>query len=83
MDNFPLVPVINMADYPVDSDEEDISIKDSTGKTVAVVVESKMRRLSLRRKRVVPSHLFLFSTPTTYATTTWTNTFPSWTGKEK
>ena len=32
LDNFPPVPVINMADYPVDSDEEDISIKDSSGK---------------------------------------------------
>ena len=39
MDNFPLVPVINMADYPVDSDEEDIPIKDSNGTTVVVVVE--------------------------------------------
>ena len=41
MYNFPPVPVINMADYLGDSDEEDIFIKDSTGKTVAVVVESK------------------------------------------
>ena len=41
MANFPPVPVINMADYLGDSDVEDIFIKDSTGKTVAVVVESK------------------------------------------
>ena len=51
VDNFPPVPVINMADYPVDSYEEDISIKDGTGKTVAVVVESKMRRLSAEKAR--------------------------------
>ena len=51
MDNFPPVPVINMADFPVDSDEEDISIKDSSGKTVAVVVSSKMRRLSAEKAR--------------------------------
>ena len=51
MANFPPVPVINMADYPVDSDEDDISIKDSKGRTVAVVVESKMRKLSAEKMR--------------------------------
>ena len=50
MDNFPPVPVINMADYPVNSDEEETSIKDSTGQTVAVVVSSKMRRLMSAEK---------------------------------
>ena len=57
MDNFPPVSVINMADYPVDSDEEDIWIKDSTGKTVAVVVESKMRRLSAEKARAAVASL--------------------------
>ena len=60
MDNFPPVPVINMADYPVDSDEEDISIKDSTGKTVGVVVESKMRRLSAEKARAAVASLSVF-----------------------
>ena len=32
MENLPPVPVMNMADYTVDSDEEDTSIKDSSGK---------------------------------------------------
>ena len=36
MANIPPVPNINMADYLVDSDVEDISIKDSTGTTVAI-----------------------------------------------
>jgi hypothetical protein len=49
-DNFPPVPVINMADFPVDSDEEDEEIKDSTG-TVAVIVKSKRRRLSAEKTR--------------------------------
>ena len=60
MDNFPPVPVINMADYSVDSDEEDISIKDSTGKTVAVVVESKMRRQSAEKARATVASLPVF-----------------------
>ena len=60
MDNFPPVPVINMADYPGGSDEEDISIKDSTGKTVAVVVESKMRRLSAEKARAAVASLPVF-----------------------
>ena len=60
MDNFPPVPVINMADYPVDSDEEDISIKDSSGKTIAVVVESKMRRLSAEKARAAVASLPVF-----------------------
>jgi predicted kinase len=33
-DNFPPMPVINMADFTVDSDEEHEEIKDSTGKIV-------------------------------------------------
>ena len=49
-----------MADYPVDSDEEDISIKVSTGKTVAVVVESKMRRLSAEKARAAVASLPVF-----------------------
>ena len=49
MANFPTKSAINMADYPVDSDEEDISIKDSNGTTVAVIVISKMRRLSAEK----------------------------------
>ena len=40
-----------MADYPVDSDVEDIFIKDSTGTTVAVIVQSKMRRLAAEKTR--------------------------------
>ena len=52
MTNFPPVPNINMADYPVDSDEEDIFIKDSNGtRTVAVIVQSEMRRLSAEKTR--------------------------------
>ena len=51
MANFPPVPVINMADYKVDSDEEDEEIKDSTGTTVPVIVQSKMRRLSAEKTR--------------------------------
>ena len=51
MANFPPVPNINMADYQVDSDKEDVSIKDSTGTTVAVIVQSKMRRLSAEKTR--------------------------------
>jgi hypothetical protein len=51
MTNFPPVPIINMADYQVNSDEEDEEIKDSTGTTVAVIVQSKMRRLSAEKTR--------------------------------
>ena len=40
-----------MADYPPDSDVEDISINDSTGTTVAVIVQSKMRRLAAEKTR--------------------------------
>ena len=41
----------HMADYPEDSDVEDICIKDSTGTTVAVLVQSKMRRLTAEKTR--------------------------------
>jgi hypothetical protein len=47
----PPVPIINMADYQVNSDEEDEEIKDNTGTTVAVIVQSKMRRLSAEKTR--------------------------------
>ena len=49
--NFPPVPEINMADFPVDSDEEDEEINDSTGTTVPAIVQSKMRRLSAEKTR--------------------------------
>ena len=51
MATFPPVPTINMADYQVDSDDEDVSIKDRKGTTVAVTVNSKMRRLSAEKSR--------------------------------
>ena len=48
---FPPVPIINMADQQVNSDEEDEESKDITGTTVAVIVQSKMRRLSAEKMR--------------------------------
>ena len=44
-------PLPNIAYYPVDSDVEDISIKDSKGTTVAVIVQSKIRRLAAEKTR--------------------------------
>jgi hypothetical protein len=55
-------PVQNMADYPVDSDVEEISMKDSTGTTVAVVVVSKMRRLAVEKTRAAFTSLAVCGT---------------------
>ena len=60
MANFLPVPNINMADYQVDSDEEDISIKDSTGTTVAVIVQSRMGRVAAEKTRAAVASLPVF-----------------------
>ena len=49
-----------MADYPVDDDVEDLSIKDSTGTTVAVLVQSKNRRLAAEERRAAFASLPVF-----------------------
>ena len=49
-----------MADYLVDSDVGEISIKDSTGTTVAAVVKSKMRRLAAEKTCAAFASLAVF-----------------------
>jgi hypothetical protein len=58
-----LIPrVINVADYPVNSNVDEISIKDSKETTAAVVVKSKMRRLAAEKTRAAFVSVTVFDT---------------------